>query len=676
MSLNSVSEVPICNLHTKVLAQTLANVVIELENDHEKLCTSPTIEKQRDQETSILEALNLFNVNVKNVDIPPNKENVYFLQNDSLVNELLLEIKDVIGDIEDVIKKSDVTLAMPHIHRLKRIRNCLEKMFHNEIHKSTNYINFDKLVENCVICIKKLVSKQECIINSVLEKADLSIKGNKNLNSKIIKLRDLLQSCGFLKFGSDKKNEPENIFSFDTFTLSNSNEVFICDIAHDPMLKRIIVPLLPVLNSAFSKLVNINEKMLELQFIFDCTQKFNNNLISRVKDQEMHLKGVTKEIEEAQHIVSDLKNEHKKLQYAEGVLKYDLQEKRKLLTRLRKQLENTREDFSRVRIKNSKSEAEWQDLHNEFLLRHRESDAKTDFPNDKCLNNLENENYNHNSTASDECLVNDPPETFSSDEYLINDPPETISSAEYLVNDPPETVSSDVPHTKTRLELLEEQCQNLYSSLLLSSRKRQAIDEHLDNICQRIEKRNKMCSDNFSIHCSNENDENDTEIAPLKSDCQSTMLKCNDFANSSNKVESSCNQNMSSNNFDLNSSKTDSCVPYLPELQFDIPPIAANDQIHESNCSSNSVFLSNCSQESAIAISSEAIGLTVNDKNVHAQCISPEDSVLIVKEDIAKCLNLEIDNKTIAGKIKEVSYIFPNFSILYKSPNTFRKLYI
>lgn len=635
-----------------------ASLKSKLKNDNLQISSDCALQ----QYVSEIPARQILSSDMCSKDSENSQVNRNILQNPIYINELLVEIKTVIDDIEDTIQKSDGTLAIPHISRLKKIRNCLGDIFSSDVDKSKSYLNFNKFVENCISCIKNFSAKQENIINSLQERIELSVKGNQNLYSKIKTLKELLISYGFLKATNEKEINPENVLlppDASSVLSKLSCEDFACDIAHDPVLKRIIIPLLPVLNSSFTKLNSLNEKMIELQFGLDSSQELNSHLITRVQDQEMHLKGVTKEIEEAQQLVSVLKKQHRKLQSAEGILKYDLQEKRKLLTRLKQQLENTREDFNLVRLKNSKSEAEWQDLHKEFIQRHKQTSEESGFVDDKGFEDQE--------------------AVFSNSPCDCSFPDESTSEKDSVSK---ESIEIPQSNKKKRLALLEEQCQNLYSSLLQSSKKRQEIDKRLESMCKTIEKSGAhMHSDTFAasdlpteksfenvqgavIHTLEDNSQsmftNDTlanspqsssDVGSLNSECSSCMPGI-------------CNEVSSSNSSYCDSSKADSCISFSPcKLQIGASQTSlTSEQMTETDVLHNSDCISSCNSESKdndeMISSCDSAELTVNNvQNLEVQNISHVDSILIKKKDLEESLkNLEIDNEITTSEKRRFSH--------------------
>ncbi|KAG8201369.1 hypothetical protein JTE90_016845 [Oedothorax gibbosus] len=251
---------------------------------------------------------------------------------------------------------------------------------------------------------------------------------------------------------------------------------------------------------------NVKEKSqcaISLQLCLDNCSNLNDSLISRVQDQEIHMKGITKELEEAHKLLSVMREQHQKLQSAENIVKYDLQEKRKLLTRLKEQLESTHEDCKLVRIKNSKSKSEWESLRKEFTLRTKQTSEESGFIDESAL--------------EDQCAVIDT--SFHENEIISNkDICKNVDDNEnkYILK-------------SNRLQMLEEQCKLLCSNLINSSKKREEIDCKLESWCKAIEKNREVAqpekmSDNIS-EAQNELKREIVEVVSVKGvDSDSSLL--------------------------------------------------------------------------------------------------------------------------------------------------------
>lgn len=87
--------------------------------------------------------------------------------------------------------------------------------------------------------------------------------------------------------------------------------------------------------------------------------------------QRLHqqLTGCPVDLFSAEQVMEKLKVDHDRLKTNEAINRYDLQQKRKLVGRLRDQLEVTREEWKNFIIKQKNSESEWKRLREEFQRR-------------------------------------------------------------------------------------------------------------------------------------------------------------------------------------------------------------------------------------------------------------------------------------------------------------------
>lgn len=98
-------------------------------------------------------------------------------------------------------------------------------------------------------------------------------------------------------------------------------------------------------------------------------KQLNSHLESRLEEQERRLCLVTSELSKTWHVVGRLRRHHHQLHTHEKILKYELQQKRKLLNELKDELEYCREKWEKAREKNSQSEKDWRKLRAEFSSR-------------------------------------------------------------------------------------------------------------------------------------------------------------------------------------------------------------------------------------------------------------------------------------------------------------------
>lgn len=99
-------------------------------------------------------------------------------------------------------------------------------------------------------------------------------------------------------------------------------------------------------------------------------KQLNAHLENRLQEQESRLCLVTTELGKTWHVVGKLRRHHFQLHTHEKILKYELQQKRKLLNEIKEELEYCREKWEQAREKNNQSEKDWRKLRAEFSSRN------------------------------------------------------------------------------------------------------------------------------------------------------------------------------------------------------------------------------------------------------------------------------------------------------------------
>lgn len=131
-------------------------------------------------------------------------------------------------------------------------------------------------------------------------------------------------------------------------------------------------------------------------------KQLNGHLETRLQEQERRLCLVTTELSKTWHVVGRLRRHHHQLHTHEKILKYELQQKRKLLNELKEELEYCREKWEQAREKNSQSEKDWRKLREEFSNRKLKSTSIS-------INNSAESGYSDerpsddSSESTDEC---------------------------------------------------------------------------------------------------------------------------------------------------------------------------------------------------------------------------------------------------------------------------------
>lgn len=128
-------------------------------------------------------------------------------------------------------------------------------------------------------------------------------------------------------------------------------------------------------------------------------KQLNGHLETRLEEQERRLCLVTTELSKTWHVVGRLRRHHHQLHTHEKILKYELQQKRKLLNELKEELEYCREKWEQAREKNSQSEKDWRKLRTEFSSRKSKSSA--------AFNNSAESGYSDERPSDDSSESND-----------------------------------------------------------------------------------------------------------------------------------------------------------------------------------------------------------------------------------------------------------------------------
>ncbi|CAH1973814.1 unnamed protein product [Acanthoscelides obtectus] len=100
-------------------------------------------------------------------------------------------------------------------------------------------------------------------------------------------------------------------------------------------------------------------------------KQLNGHLENRLQDQAKRLEHVQSELSKTWHVVGKLQKQHHLLHTQEKILRYELAQKRKLLTDLKEELEYSREKSAQAREKNTNTEQQWRLLRNEFASRKK-----------------------------------------------------------------------------------------------------------------------------------------------------------------------------------------------------------------------------------------------------------------------------------------------------------------
>uniref|UniRef100_A0A182IW69 Uncharacterized protein n=1 Tax=Anopheles atroparvus TaxID=41427 RepID=A0A182IW69_ANOAO len=98
----------------------------------------------------------------------------------------------------------------------------------------------------------------------------------------------------------------------------------------------------------------------------------NSHLERRLDTQEKRLSAVSLELTKTWHLVGKMQRQHRQLHTQEQILRYHLQQKRRLLSELKEELEFCRLKWSAARQKNIESEVQWRSLKADFAARRKQ----------------------------------------------------------------------------------------------------------------------------------------------------------------------------------------------------------------------------------------------------------------------------------------------------------------
>uniref|UniRef100_T1K9U6 Uncharacterized protein n=1 Tax=Tetranychus urticae TaxID=32264 RepID=T1K9U6_TETUR len=179
-------------------------------------------------------------------------------------------------------------------------------------------------------------------------------------------------------------------------------------------------------------------------------------LVYNIQCLHKRLTGSPIDIHSSNNLIHQLKEKYDSFKTREAILKYEFQEKRKLLRRLRNQLEETREDWRLLRVKKRSPEDEQDDLlwsetlRRKFASKRKQPSEESGFieakdgreglePSDGPSNNLDNQQRDSQAI-----------ESLSSD---------TTRTTGY------EDLAIALDNRRAKLDHLEDECYNLFASL-------------------------------------------------------------------------------------------------------------------------------------------------------------------------------------------------------------------
>ncbi|XP_061717947.1 putative leucine-rich repeat-containing protein DDB_G0290503 [Cydia pomonella] len=158
--------------------------------------------------------------------------------------------------------------------------------------------------------------------------------------------------------------------------------------------------LVPSVSQTYIRLKDLIVEKLALIKEVNRMKQLNVHLETRLEEQERRLSLVTTELSKTWHVVGKLRRHHHQLHTHEKILKYELQQKRKLLNELKDELEYCREKWEQAREKNTQSERDWRKLRAEFTSRKTKSNSPS-------FNNSGESGYSDERPSDDSSESND-----------------------------------------------------------------------------------------------------------------------------------------------------------------------------------------------------------------------------------------------------------------------------
>lgn len=140
--------------------------------------------------------------------------------------------------------------------------------------------------------------------------------------------------------------------------------------------------------------IKLKDLILEKKSLVKETNRLktlNCHLDYRLNEQEKRLSAVSLELTKTWHLVGKMQRQHRQLHTQEQILRYQLQQKRRLLSELREELEYCRRKWAAARAKNDESQDQCNDLRREFARRKLED-----------ANNSAESGYSDSGPQSDE----------------------------------------------------------------------------------------------------------------------------------------------------------------------------------------------------------------------------------------------------------------------------------
>lgn len=124
-------------------------------------------------------------------------------------------------------------------------------------------------------------------------------------------------------------------------------------------------------SQTFLRLKDLILEKKSLQKELGQLRNLNTHLETKLQQQERRLSLVLQELKKTWGVVNKMRSQHSQLRTSEAILRYDLQQKRKIVNELKEELEYCREIWQQAREKTSESEEQYRTLKDEFASRRR-----------------------------------------------------------------------------------------------------------------------------------------------------------------------------------------------------------------------------------------------------------------------------------------------------------------
>lgn len=319
---------------------------------------------------------------------------------------------------------------------------------------------------------EQIIDDKEDIIHGLKDQLETYLTDNQNMIIQLNNLAALFQQL--------EKVEKETVVSTQTNSDDAETPATTVPLPTEEEFKQMA-------SSVSRTYIRLKDLIYEKKALVTEIERLNTlnvELQRRVVQQETRLLSVSDALHQTWLVVSDLKDDHAKLHNDELIMRYELKEKRAILTKLRDELESARAQWQVIRQKNLESEQEYASIR-EMLQERRRS----------ALEGVTETEV----TADEPAVVLEPDEALRlhPDDAKSFDPPVDLlleMGLEYGI------IGEEAEMTQTvldviggedirnnRLEQLEEHCSLLYQKLIASTSRSLSLASRLSRLHQELE---------------------------------------------------------------------------------------------------------------------------------------------------------------------------------------------